>query len=151
MAHPTLNRRSLVVLTLAPLALAATTVPVLADDDTDAIREVIRSAYIEGIHLNGSREDIRAGFHPEFVMSVYSDGGVRPVSIEDWIARLPETGARPDYEVTFDVPTVTLVDDTAVAVVNVFFDGRHVYTDLMGLYRFEEGWRIVNKIFQSHD
>ena len=121
-----------------------------ADADADAIRSVIGSAYVNGLHLNGSRDDIRSGFHPEFVMSVRTDEGVRKVSIEEWIGRLPAEGTDVGHTVTHEIPTVTRTGDAAVATVEVHFDGEHVFTDYMGLYRFPEGWRIVNKIFQSH-
>lgn len=119
--------------------------------DADAIREVVTSAYIDGLHRNGGREQIRAGFHPEFVMKyVDGDGNLRSVTIEEWIGRLPAEGTPVGHEVSHEIPTVDVTDDTAVARVEVYFDGEHVFTDYMGLYRFDEGWRIVTKIFQGH-
>lgn len=118
--------------------------------DAEAIREVIQSAYIAGLHLNGSREDIRAGFHPSFVMTVLRGGETSQVAIEDWIGGLPEDGVAVDRVVTAEIPVVDRTGDTAVARIEVTIDGEHTYTDYMGLYRFPEGWRIVNKIFQTH-
>lgn len=120
--------------------------------DADAIREVIQSAYIAGLHRNGSREDIRAGFHPSFVMSILrEDGNVAKLDIEQWIGGLPAPGEAPEATVTAEIPHVTVVGDTGTAQVEVYRDGAHVFTDFMGLYRFPEGWRIVNKIFQRHE
>lgn len=135
---------SVLLLAAAPAAASS------SSEDAEAIRAVVASAYIEGLHKNGSREDIRAGFHPDFVMSVHTDAGVTKVTIEEWIGRLPAEGQAPAREVTHEVPTVQVVDDTAVAQVEVFLDGEHAFTDFMGLYRFPEGWRIVTKIFQRH-
>lgn len=118
-----------------------------ANPDAEAIREVITSAYIEGLHMNGSREDIRAGFHPDFVMKVLSDDGIVDVTIEDWIARLPEEGSSPDHTVSHRIPIVDISGVAATARVEVLFDGEHVFTDYMSLYRFSDGWRIVGKIF----
>ena len=51
---------------------------------------MVMRAYVEGIHGNGDRDVIRAGFHPDFVMKVLSaEGTVRDVTIEQWIERLP--------------------------------------------------------------
>lgn len=121
------------------------------DEDAESIRAVIQSAYIAGLHMNGSREDIRAGFHPSFVMSVLRDGSITKVDIEQWIGRLPDPDESPRATVTAEIPTVTVVGDTGTAMVEVYRNGTHVFTDFMGLYRFPEGWRIVNKIFQLHD
>ena len=120
------------------------------DADAEAIREVIQSAYVSGLHMNGSREDIRAGFHPDFVMTVLRNGETGKVAIEDWIGGLPPEGTAVDRVVTAEIPMVDRNGDTAVARIEVTIDGKHTYTDYMGLYRFPEGWRIVNKIFQAH-
>ena len=145
------NRRNL-SLVLTAAALAVTTEPTVAQSahhDADAIRSVVMSAYIDGLQKNGSRDDIRAGFHPGFVMKVYNEGETTDVTIEDWIARLPAEGQAPDHDVTAEIPNVSVSGLAAVAQVNVNFDGEHVYTDYMSLYRFPEGWRIVAKIFNT--
>lgn len=115
--------------------------------DTEEIRSVIMSAYIHGLQSNGSRDDIRSGFHPDFVMKVLGEGSITNVTIEQWIGRLPPEGQSPDYTVTADIPTVDIAGDAAVARVLVHYDDEHVFTDYMSLYRFPEGWRIVAKIF----
>jgi hypothetical protein len=132
---------------LMVMALAAPTITRAQSSDEDQIRQVITSAYIDGLHMNGSRDDIRAGFHPDFVMKVLGDNGVTDVTIEEWIARLPAEGNAPGYEVTARFPQVIVTGTAAVAQVEVMYDGDQVFTDYMSLYRFPEGWRIVAKIF----
>ena len=136
---------------LLPLALhpAETAAGQSADADAEAIRRVIVSAYVEGIHKNGSREDIRAGFHPAFVMKVLQSDSVVNVPIEGWIARMPAPGTPSRRAVTHRIPDVSVSGSAAVARVEILFDGRHVYTDYMSLYRFAEGWRIVAKIYHT--
>ena len=72
------------------------------------------------------------------------------MGVEEWIGCLPPGGTDAGHAVTNDLPTVTRTDDAAVATVEVQFDGRHVFTGYVGVYRFPEGWRIVNEIFQAH-
>lgn len=145
-----MKKLALALTLLAVCSLASA--PAAAQNDADAIRAVIQSAYIDGIHMNGSREAIRAGFHPAFVMTMLrADGQVAKVDIEQWIGGLPDPAERPDNEITGEVTQVDTVGDTATARVEVYRDGEHIYTDFMGLYRFAEGWRIVNKIFQGHE
>jgi ketosteroid isomerase-like protein len=119
--------------------------------DADEIRRVVTSASIEGLHKNGSRDDIRAGFHPDFVMKVFQEDAVADVTIEQWIARLPPRGTSPDHVVTHRIPTVLASGRAAVAEVEVMYDGNHVFTDYMSLYRFSDGWRIVAKIFNTEE
>jgi len=150
------SRLSTVVAALTLLGAAslasstASTSPASADPenpDAEAIRQVITSAYVEGLHMNGSRDAIRAGFHPDFVMKVLTDDGITDVTIEEWIARLPAEGTTPSHTVDHDIPDVGISGVAAVARVEILFDGRHVFTDYMSLYKFGDDWRIVAKIF----
>jgi hypothetical protein len=118
--------------------------------DAEAIRAVVTSAYIDGIHRNGSREAIRAGFHPGFVMKVLRNGQLSDVTIEQWIARLPAEGTPVTRRIEHRFPSVVVTGDAAVATVELDIDGRHTYTDYISLYRFPEGWRMVGKVFHTH-
>ena len=35
-------------------------------------------------------------------------------------------------------------------VMFVFRDGKHVFSDYLSLYKFEDGWKIIGKIFYRH-
>lgn len=118
--------------------------------DDHAIQQVVQSAYIEGLHMNAGRAQVRAGFHPEFVMFVRSDDGVRRVTIEEWISRLPPEGTRPEHQATADIEVLHREGDAASVKAEVFFDGEHVFTDFFLLYNVQGSWRIVGKTFQGH-
>lgn len=119
-------------------------------DEDAAIRQVIQSAYIEGMHMNTSRAQARAGFHPEFIMFVRSDEGVRRVTLDEWIGRLPPEGTPPGRDVTADISVLSRDGMTAAAKAEVSFDGQQVFTDYFLLYHTDGRWRIVGKAFQSH-
>ena len=140
------------------LAAAALTAPATAQmhsehegqHDDEAIRQVVQSAYIEGLHMNAGHDQVRAGFHPEFVMFVRSDEGVRKVTIEEWIGRLPPPGTRPNHEATAAIDVISREGNAAAVRAEVYFDGEHQFTDFFLLYKVEGSWRIVSKTFQSH-
>ena len=52
-----------------------------------------------------------------------------------------------DVETTCNFELVDVTDYAAVAKLDVYKGATHFATDYMLLYRFEEGWRIVSKIF----
>jgi Putative lumazine-binding len=149
-------------MTIAAVVLLALTAPALRAQqahaghggsggaDVAAIEAVITEAYINGIHKNGDRAVIRRGFHPSFVMKVLSNGQVSDVTIEQWIARLPAEGTPVQRQIAHRFPNVTVTGSAAVATVEVDVNGRHTYTDLISLYKFAEGWRMVGKIFYTH-
>lgn len=132
-------------------AFDAPAAPDAGNPDAEAIRRVITSAYVEGLHMNGSRDAIRAGFHPDFVMKVLTDEGITDVTIEEWIARLPAEGTSPSHTVDHEIPDVSVSGVAATARVEILFDGRLVFTDYMSLYKFGDDWRIVAKIFNREN
>lgn len=119
--------------------------------DQDAIKQVIEKAYIQGIHGNQDEATVKSGFHPEFAMLVRKDNTIEKVTVDEWLARVevmktenPEMWASPTRHV-FEL--VDVAGCAAVAKLDVFKGTTHFSIDYMLLYKFEEGWRIVSKIF----
>lgn len=142
------------ILLLAVIAIAVSA-PAFASDDADvaAVQKVIVESYIEGIHRNQDPEAILKGFHPDFAMVMVTDGDVSKMTIQEWVARIEENnkkGKRPTAETTYEFATVEVSGTAAVARIELFKDGKLTYTDFMSLYKFDDGWKIVNKIYYRH-
>lgn len=141
------------ILTVA-LVMLASIAPAETNDDAAMVRQTIRKAYVEGIHMNRDIAAIRAGFHPKFVMFVIKDGQVTPTSIDEWIGWIEEDLEKnpdrvmPKTEAKF--PAVEVSGDAATARIEIYKDGKHVFTDFMSLYRFDDGWKIVAKTYYRH-
>lgn len=140
---------------LATLVISAGSFsPSLAGDEEAAVRETIVNAYVKGIHIDRDIPAIKKGFHPAFTMFIRKGEDVRTMSIDDWIQSIEKSKKKdpdgPGYEVTSDMPMVSVSGDAAVAKVMVYRDGKLIYSDYMSLYRFEDGWKIVGKIYYSH-
>lgn len=121
--------------------------------DVDNIKRVIEEAYVMGLHERQDEAAVRAGFHDEFRMYVREEGGVVPVTVDEWLGRVDQLKAG-DPELWQLATRVEFVDidvsgDCAVAKL-IVHKGRHYFsTDYMLLYRLEEGWRIVAKVFST--
>jgi hypothetical protein len=119
--------------------------------DEEAIKQAIEKAYIKGIHGNQDEETVKSGFHRDFAMLVLQDNTLRKVMIDEWLARVRMMKTEnPDLWEAETRHTFELVDIAryaAVAKLEVYKGSTHFSTDYMLLYRFEEGWRIVSKIF----
>lgn len=122
--------------------------------EEDAVKSVIETAYIEGIHNERDVEKIMSGFHPDFNMLSFRDDAINPVSIQQWIQGIERSLERnsnpPEVPVRPEFAAVEVSGNAAVARIEVYRGERHLYTDFMSLYKFEDGWKIVNKIFYSH-
>jgi len=120
-----------------------------------AIRKTIETSYVKGIHTDWDVELIKPGFHPAFTMFIYEDGDVRKFLIEEWTKSIEKKKQMkpegPDYEIKSEIPMVDVTGNAAVARVELYKDGKHIYSDYMSLYRFDDGWKIVGKIYHKHE
>ena len=121
------------------------------DPEAAAILDVVNRAYVEGVHLDGDAEKMRSGMHESFVMFVRTDDGVNQVTRDAWIARLkPRAADAPRPNVKADIKVLDRTGDAAVVKVNLFRDGKQIFTDYISLYRLKDGWKMVGKTFQRH-
>lgn len=138
----------LMIFTIADLPAQTTG----AANDKAAIESVIQTAYVDGLQNWGDSEVIRAGFHPEFeLLTKTADNQIRKLPIENWIEMVENRKARnpegPGALVTADITSVDITVDAAVAKLDLFREGKKLFTDYLLLYKFDEGWRIVGKIY----
>ena len=139
------------LLSLLLVAFAAATHAQTADET--AIKNVVTSAYIEGIQNRGSIDDIRKGFHPSFAMLRVVDNDVKPLLIEEWITNLekgrkdnPATPPRTEGKFL----SVDVTGTAAVVKLELTREGKKTFTDYLMLAKFTEGWRIISKSFYRH-
>jgi hypothetical protein len=139
------------VLTLALFTLVFNT---NAQQDEQDVKQVVTSGYIEGIHNGGPIDNIRKGFHPSFNMLRFADNQVKPLSIEEWIknieANRTKDPAAPAVKTEGKFISVTVAGTSANVVLELYRDGKKIFTDNLLLYKFAEGWRIVSKTFYRH-
>ncbi|UCH93976.1 MAG: nuclear transport factor 2 family protein [Candidatus Aminicenantes bacterium] len=120
------------------------------DKERSEIKAVIENAYIQGVHIKQEPEAMKKGFHPEFNMLVLKDGEMTKVPINQWIEKVKESKKNPGpskVKTTYRFSLIDVTGNAAVAKIEVYKDSIHVFTDYMSLYKFKEGWKIVNKIF----
>ena len=119
--------------------------------EKEAVRRVIEKAYIQGIHGDQDEETVKSGFHQDFAMLVLRNDTIAKVTVDEWLDRIETMKAEnPELwnaETTHNFELIDVAGYAAVAKLDVYKGTTHFSTDYMLLYRFEEGWRIVSKIF----
>ena len=119
--------------------------------DARAIRAVIENAYIRGVFVDEDPVAVRAGFHPSFLLSVYDADSVIVAPLEMWLNVL-DLGGQPSGDTVRHVfERVDVTGGTAMVKLQLWINDEHVYTDYFSLYRFSDGWKIVLKVFASHE
>jgi len=119
-----------------------------------AVKSVISKAYIEGIHNNGSTDDIKAGFHPGFEMLSNTDGELTRFSIGEWIERIEANRANSPIQKRERTDVKYIDVDITGGVASVKFEllrnGKTIFTDYMYLYKFGDDWKIIAKVYHRH-
>ncbi|MFK5856423.1 MAG: nuclear transport factor 2 family protein [Bacteroidota bacterium] len=140
------------------IVLILTTVMVTAqniEQEKEAIRKVIQTAYVEGLQNEGNIEKIDFGIHPDFeLLGVGENNNMWKYSITDWKIKtlqkvkdgeLPRKGE----QVTVEFKTIDVTGTAAMVKINLLVGKKLAYVDYISLYKFKDGWKMVNKIFQK--
>ena len=147
-------------LIIVSIVLMLVSIRLFAQSDIDiaaekaAIQKVTQDAYADGMINEGNIEAAREGFHPGFAILGVSNNSLWKYPIYRWIEsveqRKKEGKIPPEKKVTFLYPLIDIIGNAAIAKIEFFEEEKLKYTDYLSLYKFEEGWRIVNKIFFEH-
>lgn len=119
--------------------------------DREQIIETIEKAYVQGIQNGKEIENIQKGFHPGFnLLGVDQNNMLTKLPIYTWYSYVEKrvaAGEQPDLETSARFPMVDITGNAAVVKVELYRDGKMIFTDYFSLYRFDEGWKIVSKIY----
>ena len=117
----------------------------------EPIKKVIVEAYINGIHGTQDENIVRNGFHKDFNMLVLQDNNIDKVNVDEWLKRIQKMKMdNPELwnaKTTYKFVLIDATGSSAVAKLDVYKGQTHFSTDYMLLYKFEDGWKIVSKIF----
>ena len=125
-----------------------------AEKEKAAVKNVIVEAYVKGIHINRDVDAIKKGFDDEFNMVYMHGNHVHKLPIAKWIESIKKSKIKnPEpskAKITHKFPLVDITGNAAVAKIEIYKDGKHIYSDYMALYKIDKNWKIVNKIYYSH-
>lgn len=120
-------------------------------DEKEAIIKVIDASYVQGIQNRKNVENIEKGFHPGFnLLGVDNQDNLTKYPIYTWsanIGRAVEAGQMPETTTTAKYPMIDITGNAAIAKVELYRDGKQIFTDYLSLYKFDDGWKIVSKIY----
>jgi hypothetical protein len=149
-----MNRILMFVGTLAVAAIAtATLVHADADMEKNEVKSLIESAYLNGAFNDLDTASMKMGFHPVFKIHGVKEGELMAYPIADWIESIEKKKASPDYTPKKWDYKFAYVDVTGIAAsakIELSKDGKHVYTDYLSLLKFEDGWKITDKVYYRH-
>ncbi len=114
------------------------------------IQKVVTKSYIMPLYYRGNLEDIRKGFHEGFNMYVLYNKEFSKRSLDEWIAKLYEVRERnlPQSIYNYKFESVDFEGQTAMVKLTIQEGSKHdKFIDYLSLYKFEDGWKVVTKLF----
>jgi hypothetical protein len=127
-----------------------------ADDDSEkaAIKKVIEDAYMNGVVNIGDVDAVKQGFHEDFSLKGIEKGKLFVLPIADWIEGIKKRKAAGEYpakvKTHFEYPLIDITGTAAMVKVKFKQGEKLVYTDYLLLLKFEDGWRLTDKVYYRH-
>ncbi len=128
-----------------------------ANENEEAVKDLVMKAYINGAFNKLDAESMEKGFHKDF--AIYSPKGteISKYPIADWVEGVKKRRAdnydpiaeKNKWEHKFAAVDVT--GHAAQVKVQLYNQGKHVFTDYLSLLRFEDDWKIVAKVYYRHE
>ncbi|MBE0674656.1 MAG: nuclear transport factor 2 family protein [Bacteroidales bacterium] len=143
-------------LTIAVAALIMITVNAQQTDDKEAIKKVIQTGYVDGLQNYGDTEVTKNCFYPGFFITNYNPANnqITHTPIYNWIESVEKTkasGSVPARKITVEFDMIDITGYTAMAKIRLLENGtKLLFTDYLLLYKFEQGWKIVQKTYMRH-
>jgi hypothetical protein len=142
----------LIALTICVYAIptSSTTNNSIEDNvEIENVKKTVVEAYVEGIFLQGNAKLLKKGWHPDCDIVIFENRGITKLPAKYWIDRLEKNPKPLDPSVTYKFIDVKVTGYAAIAIIEIFSDGKQVYTDYMCLYKFKDGWKIATKIYYA--
>ena len=121
--------------------------------EKELIKQVIQSAYVDGLCNNADEDAVKKGFHPGFeLLSAGKGNAMWKLPIYNWIEIAKEgkdKGNKYSFQNEFTTVKFLFIDvagNVAVAKIE-FYEGKELnFIDYLSLIKFEDSWNIVSKI-----
>ncbi len=143
-----------IILALAIIAMCTQTFAQDLAKDKEEIKKVIQTAYVDGLQNEGDMAKIDSGIHPDFrLLGIGDENNMWNLPIDTWKestekkkaeGKFPRTG-KDMVSVIFE--SVDVTGTAAVAKIQFYVGEKLTYVDYISLYKFPNGWKMVNKIF----
>ena len=126
------------------------------DAEMETIKELVLKAYVHGAFNELDADAMRKGFHEDF--AIYSPKGeaISKYPIANWADGVAKRKANgydfndPKNKWDHKFANIDVTGQAAQVKIELYNQGKHVYTDYLSLLKFSNGWRIAAKVYHKH-
>ena len=125
-----------------------------ADTKAD-VEKVIKASYFNGAFNDLDTVSMRQGFHPDFAIFSAKGNDINRYPIDTWIKGIEKRKQDPNFDKTqaemdCKIASLDVTGECAAAKIEISKDGKMIFTDYLSLLKFEDGWKIVAKVYHRH-
>lgn len=125
------------------------------ESEKEAVKKVIIDGYISGVFLKGDPKMVKKNWH-EACEIVYfepkSKTLIKAPAVKHFEDHFEKKPVPYNENITYEFADIQISGYAAIATVEIYSKdkSKQIYTDYMCLYKFDDGWKIVTKIFYAH-
>ena len=148
-----MKKASLIILGLLFLGSVATGF-LNADSDAE-VKKVIQESYFNGAFNDLDTVSMRKGFHPDFAIFSAKGNEISRYPIATWIKGIEQRKQDPHFDkaqakMDCKIASLDITEGCAAAKIEISKNGKMIYTDYLSLLKFDDGWKIVAKVYHAH-
>lgn len=148
-----MKRVSLIVFGLLFIGSIAT--GFLNTDSKAEIEKVIQESYFNGAFNDLDTVSMRKGFHSDFAIFSPKGNEINRYPIDTWITGIEKRKQDPNFDpsqakMDCKIASLDITEGCAAAKIEISKNGKMVYTDYLSLLKFDDGWKIVAKVYHPH-
>jgi len=127
----------------------------MVNKEKEAVKKAIIDGYIKGVFLKGDPELIKKSWYESCDIAYFEPKSRKLIkgSAVKYFENYFEKKPGPFNEnITYEFTDVTVSGYAAVAIVEIYNKdkSKHIYTDYLCLYRFDDGWKIATKTYYDY-
>jgi hypothetical protein len=147
--------KKIFTLLFGSLLLMSTSTMLAGGGEGDAVAGVIKSAYFNGAFNDLDTVSMEKGFHPDFAIFSAKGKELGKYPIDVWISGIEKKKKDPNFDpkkavMDCKITKLDVTGNCASAKVELRKMGKLIFTDYLSLLKFDDGWKIVAKVYHRH-
>jgi hypothetical protein len=137
------------------LFLILLTTGVLNADSKSDVEKVIQESYFNGAFNDLDTVAMRQGFHPDFAIFSAKGNEINRYPVDMWVKSIEKRKQDPNFDkaqakMDCKIASLDITGGCAAAKIEISKNGKMIYTDYLSLLKFDDGWKIVAKVYHAH-
>lgn len=142
-----MRNSSLIVIILLVCSVQLTALDIKSEEHKE-VQKTILESFANSIYVDGIEGGSECKWLPTENVIIYDHGNVEIYNTENLLAEYAKESFL-DETTSYELTSVKIDGRNACATVEIYNGTAHVYTNFITLYKFENNWDIITKVFYS--